>query len=262
MIRAMQRAVLLSCALAAAGCGEALYTGLSEVEANRMRATLLQHGIDATKRDAGEGRWSLDVSRDAAGRALQVLESAGLPAQKFGSTIESMRSDALVPSAGEDRARLAHGLSQELAQTIGGMDGVVHARVHLSIPEKPTPGQRVVHPPSASVFVRHRPGHNLAAMSLAVKLLVARSVEGMTPERVSVITVALEPSPPAPVSEAARPMAPKGVAPTTVAAIGVACALLGSAATLVAGAAPGAFRPRRGESARRRMTSVTKEAHR
>jgi type III secretion protein J len=183
---------LLMGVLLLAGCKEALYTDLSEVEANRMRSALAAAGIEAVKEPREGGRWTLEVPRDAVGRALQTLETAGLPGPRYGSTLDSMRSDALVPSAGEDRARLVHGLSQELAQTISSLDGVQHARVHLSMPDKPGPGQRSVVPPSASVLVRHQPGHNLAAMNGAIKLLVARSVEGLTPDRVSVITVAAE----------------------------------------------------------------------
>lgn len=234
-VRARLAVIVLS--LACAACSEALYTGLTEIEANRMRAALMQQGIEASKREVGKERWSLEVPRQSAGRALQVLEAAGLPAHRYGSTIESMRSDALVPSAGEDRARLAHGLSQELAQTLGSMDGVVQARVHLAIPEKAAPGQRAGHPPSASVFVRHRPGYNLGAMTVAIKLLVSRSVEGMTPDRVSVVAVALDPLARPDPMEVARPERPVGSSVGAVVAVGVACALGGGAAALAARAA-------------------------
>ena len=232
MRRVFVRLIAIALALACVACSEVLYTGLSEAEINRMRAALMQHGIEANKVNIGKERWSLEVPREAAGPALQVLEAAGLPAHKYGNTIDSMRSDALVPSAGEDRARLAHGLSQELAQTIGSIDGVVHARVHLSIPEKATPGQRTTHPPSASVFVRHRPGHNLAAMNVAIKLLVARSVEGMSPERVSVIAAALDPVARSASVDRVPTVSPPGVAPGAVAAIGLLCALGGGVAAL------------------------------
>ena len=232
MRRVFVRLIAIALALASVACTEVLYTGLSETEVNRMRAALMQHGIEANKLDIGKERWSLEVPRESVGPALQVLEAAGLPAHKYGNTIESMRSDALVPSAGEDRARLAHGLSQELAQTIGSIDGVVQARVHLSMPEKATPGQRTTHPPSASVFVRHRPGHNLAAMNVAIKLLVARSVEGMTPERVSVIAAALDPQSRSASVDRVQVGSAPGVAPGTVAAIGLLCALGGGVAAL------------------------------
>lgn len=196
-----------------AGCSEVLYSGLAEVEANRMRAALMAAGIDARKVGGDDGRWNVEVPTDAAGRALSVLEAAGLPAQKYGTTIDAMRTDALVPSASEDRTRLAHGLSQELSQTISTFDGVLHARVHLSIPDRSGPGQRSAGQPSASVLVRHRPGYNLAAMSGPIRLLVARSVDGLTPDRVSVITVASDPR---------QAAAPAAVPPQAAPAHGVA----------------------------------------
>lgn len=213
-------------------CNEALYSGLSETDVNRMRQVLASQGIEARKVQTDGNRFSLEVPRELAARALLVLDSAGLPAPRYASALDSLRADALVPSAGEDRARLLHGLSQELAATIGSFEGVVQARVHLSIPDRSVPGQRVVNPPSASVFVRHRPGHNLAAMTLPIKLLVARSVEGLVPDRVSVVTVAIDPTGRVPTTEAMP-------APAAGAAIGTVVAIASGSA--LAGAGIGAF---------------------
>jgi type III secretion protein J len=213
-------------------CNEALYSGLSETDVNRMRQVLAAQGIEARKVQADGNRFTLEVPRELAARALLVLDSAGLPAPRYASALDSLRADALVPSAGEDRARLLHGLSQELAATIGSFEGVVQARVHLSIPDRSLPGQRAVSPPSASVFVRHRPGHNLAAMTLPIKLLVARSVEGLVPDRVSVVTVAIDPTSRIPTAEVMP-------APVAGAAIGTLVAIASGSA--LAGAGIGAF---------------------
>jgi len=214
------------------GCNEALYSGLSEADVNRMRQVLAARGIEAHKVRTDGNRFTLEVPRELAARALLVLDSAGLPAPRYASALDSLRADALVASAGEDRARLLHGLSQELAATIGSFEGVVQARVHLSIPDRPSPGQRVVNPPSASVFVRHRPGHNLAAMTLPIKLLVARSVEGLVPDRVSVVTVAIDPT--------ARAQQVETIPdPVAGAAVGTVVAI--AAGSALAGAGLGAF---------------------
>ncbi len=203
--RRARHGVLLMVLMVLAGCQETLYSGLSESEANQMRQALLRQGIDSDKRTGDDGKLQLTVARDDIGRALRELERAGLPRHKFTSTLDVLKSDALVASPAEDRARLAYALSQELSATISGIDGVVSARVHLVMPDKPAFGAlRNLTPPSASVLVKFRPGHNLQAVTLAIRQLVARSVEGLNPEHVSVV---LLPSSSAEAAEAA-PMPP------------------------------------------------------
>lgn len=201
----MRRApfALLVLGLLLAGCQETLYSGLDEAEANRMRQALLRQGIASDKRVAEDGRYKLDVARDDIGPALRALEAAGLPRHRFADPMQLIRSDALVASPAEDRARLGYALSQELAATLSTIDGVVGARVHLVLPERSPLGTAKAAPPSASVLVRHRPGHNLQALSLSIRQLVARGVEGLAPEQVSVTLVAAEPV----ATEAAAPLA-------------------------------------------------------
>lgn len=169
------------------GCQETLYSGLSEPEANLMRQTLMQRGIDASKRVGDDGKHALEIDRADVTRALQVLQAAGLPRNKFASTIEVLKTDALVASPAEDRARLSYALSQELASTLSAIDGVVTARVHLVLPDRPALAISKSAAPSASVFIKHRPGYNLQASVMSVRQLVARSVEGLAPEQVSVV---------------------------------------------------------------------------
>lgn len=219
------RWLALAAAMLLAGCRETLYTGLSETEANQMRHVLLSAGIASDKARTDGGRWSLSIDDGDVGRALRVLDRAGLPQPRYGSTLESIRTDSLVPSASEDRVRVTHGLSQELAATIGAMEGVLSARVHLSIPDRPAFGQRASAPPSASVFVRHRSGYNLQSMSLAIRLLVARSVEGLDVERVSLVTAAVTSTEPVVPSQAAASAPVRG--PSWVTAV-TACLAAGA----------------------------------
>jgi len=193
MPRLAAAAALLAAALVLGGCQEALYSGLAEQEANQMRQVLLQQGIDASRTVAEDGRFTLSVEKDEIGRALHALEAAGLPSQKYPRTIDVLKTDALVASPAEDRARLGYALSQELSATIAGIDGVVSARVHLALPERPLIGSAKTNAASASVLVRHRPGYNMQSTSLAIRQLVARSVEGLTPEQVSVVLIASDP---------------------------------------------------------------------
>ena len=190
----MLRILFFCMALFLVGCKEGLYSGLSEVELNQMRQVLIAAGVDSSKTAEDGGRFTLSVATDDVGPALRALEVAGLPAQKFASTTDILKGDALVSSAGEVRARLGYALSQELSATIASIDGVVSARVHLVMPEKSSLGMQKIAPSSASVFVKHRPGFNMQTLSLSIRQLVTRSVEGLTLDQVSVVLVPSDPS--------------------------------------------------------------------
>lgn len=188
----LRTATVLCLAVLLVACNEPLYSGLSETEANQMRQALLRQGIDASKIKGDDGRFTVEVQRDDVGRSLRILEAVGLPRHKFASTVDVLKNDALVASPAEDRARLGYAISQELSSTISSIDGVVSARVHLVLPEKPALGIGKPAPASASVFVKHKPGYNLQGSALAIRQLVSRSVEGLLPEQVSVVLMAAD----------------------------------------------------------------------
>jgi type III secretory pathway lipoprotein EscJ len=84
-----------------------------------------------------------------------------------------------------------YALSQELETTIGQIDGVVVARVHVVLPEKVGPGEPV-QPPSAAVFIKHLPTLEPDTVSYRIRQLVARSIPGMGEhaiERVSAVFI-------------------------------------------------------------------------
>ncbi len=219
------RLALLVAAIGLSGCQESLYSGLSESEANQMRQALLQKGISADRTLGEDGRHVLRVDRDDVGAALRTLEAAGLPRQRFASTMDVLKTDALVASPAEDRARLGYALSQELAATIASIDGVISARVHLVMPERAVLGPGKTSPSSASVFVKHRPGFHMAQVSLSVQQLVARSVDGLSPDRVSVVMLTAEPTP-QPTAAAVAP----GWPPALVGLLALVCVLGGAVA--------------------------------
>lgn len=89
----------------------------------------------------------------------------------------------LVPSAAEERMRYIHAVSQELAQTLRTMDGVLAARVHIVMPGNDPSGDKSK-PSSAAVFIKHRPDVDVRPLAPAIKELVAHSVEGLSHEHV------------------------------------------------------------------------------
>jgi flagellar M-ring protein FliF len=78
-------------------------------------------------------------------------------------------------------------LSQELTQTIRGLDAVRDARVHLVVPKRSL-FKSDAPSPSASVSVHLRPGHTLSQDEVrGIVNLVAHAVEGLTPTTVTLV---------------------------------------------------------------------------
>jgi type III secretion protein J len=163
-----------------------LYTNLSEAQANDMVAVLLDAGIDANKAPGEKEQWQVSVSQGQFARAVEVLKSNGFPRKDYDTLGTIFKKEGFASSPLEERARLNYGMSQELSQSIRSIDGVIEARVHLTMPE-PDPLSKEVKPASASVFVKYRPGFNLQSETGAIKSLVTNAVEGLTYDRVSVI---------------------------------------------------------------------------
>lgn len=182
----MQRWLILLCALTILpGCGyEQLYSDLDEQQVNEMLALLLREDIDARK-SRSEKAWALETVLDDLPRAMQKLKENGYPRDSFESLGDVFKKEGFVSSPLEERARLLHGLSQELSNTISNIDGVIVARVHLAIPERNALSDKRS-PSSASVFIKHRPDSQVAKQTSAIKALVVNSVEGLPYDHVTV----------------------------------------------------------------------------
>jgi type III secretion protein J len=185
--------IALALLLAACG-GQEIHTGLTETEANEVIAALSTAGISATKAAGEKEQWSVSVDQGDFARSVEVLRANGLPRENFESLGSVFKKEGFTTSPLAEHARLIYGLSQELSRTISNIDGVVQARVHITMPE-PDPLSRQAAPSSASVFVKYRPGFDLRNQTGAIKSLVTNGVEGLTYERVSVVMVPARPTP-------------------------------------------------------------------
>jgi flagellar M-ring protein FliF len=88
------------------------------------------------------------------------------------------------------RINYQRALQGELARTIGQLRGVTRARVHLVMPQPSLFAQRE-RAPSASVFLKLAPGTRLTNEDVrGIIHLVASSVEGLVPARVTVVDTA------------------------------------------------------------------------
>lgn len=167
------------------GCKVELYSNLTEQEANEMLALLLQHEIPCEKIPGQEQSWILKVESSLIPTALSLLQEYGYPKPKFENMGEIFKKQGLVSSPLEERVRFIYALSQELAQTISQIDGVLTARVHIVLPENNPFGEKAI-PSAASVFIKCRDGSSLKSLIPNIKALVANSIEGLSYDRISV----------------------------------------------------------------------------
>lgn len=167
------------------GCKEALFTQLTEREANEMLDALYAARITALKTTADSKTWSIEVERESLPIAIRVLKDRGLPRESFTSTGELFKKQGLVSSPAEERIRYIYAMSQELERTLTQIDGVIVARVHPVIPANdPLSGK--IKPASASVFIKTRQNADIEFMTPAIRNLVMRSVEGLQPDNISI----------------------------------------------------------------------------
>lgn len=182
-------ALLLFTLFALAGCKTDLYSGLGEQDANNMLAIMLNQGISAEKIvDKKTSTYTLSVDKSNIPTAVRLLQEHGYPKEKVFSVNEMFQKDGLISSPTEERARFIFALSQSVQETLTQIDGVLVARVHVVLPESSASGQQLK-PSSASVFIKYHPAYDLESMKSEIKLIVEKSIEGLSYDKVSVVMV-------------------------------------------------------------------------
>jgi type III secretion protein J len=192
----MKRLVaLLACLVAALGCGCAVSVAgaLDDGEANRVVVALDRASVDATKEPdpAAENRWRVMVSRDDVPRALSTLRDEELPRTPPPGVLDAVGKGSLVPSEAAEHAQLVAGIAGDLGRTLEGVEGVLSARVHLSLPEASPlhdPRDPATSRATASVLLEHR-GSTPPLSADSVQRLIAGGVAGMVPSDVTVVLV-------------------------------------------------------------------------
>jgi type III secretion protein J len=179
--------LLLACAVLLAGCDQVeLYSDLDESDANDMQAILLGQGIDCDKIVGKEKRCALKVAKSRLAAAVQILNGYGYPREKYADMGDIFKKQGLVSSPQEDRIRFIYALSQEVAETISQIEGVVNARVHIVLPEN-DPLSEYFQPSSASVFIKYRQTMDIQKFIHPIKQLVVNSIEGLNYDKVSIV---------------------------------------------------------------------------
>ncbi|WP_428646271.1 flagellar basal-body MS-ring/collar protein FliF [Roseibium sp.] len=125
------------------------------------------------------------VPQEQVARLRMQLAAEGLPTGgSIGYEIFD-RSDTLGATSFVQNINHLRAMEGELSRTIGSLDRIRSARVHLVIPERQL-FQRDRRPPSASIVLNVR-GALGAGEIRAVQHLVATAVEGLEPDRVSIV---------------------------------------------------------------------------
>jgi flagellar M-ring protein FliF len=163
-----------------------LFTNLSSQDAGAI--------VEALKAD------KVPFRLDDGGRAVLVpterlyelrlsLASRGLP-EGGGVGFEIFDKQSLGVTDFVQRLNYQRALQGELARTIGQLRGVTRARVHLVLPQPSLFAERE-RQPSASVFLKLSAGTRLTNEEVrGIVNLVASSVEGLTPARITMVDTA------------------------------------------------------------------------
>jgi len=168
-------------------CQMELYNGLTESDVNDMLAIMLTNDISSEKiKSKKGGSYSLMVDDSKIPESVRLLKEYGYPKEKVASIKDLFKKEGLVSSPMEERVRYIYALSQSVQETLTRIDGVIIARVHIVMPES-NPYSDKVTPSSASVFIKYHPNTNLSDIKSEIKLIVEKSIEGLTYDKVSVV---------------------------------------------------------------------------
>jgi flagellar M-ring protein FliF len=159
-----------------------LFTDLSAEDSGSIIKDLERQGITYQIKNDGA---IVMVAKDNVARLRMKLAESGLP--KGGGVGYEIfdKTDALGSTTFVQNINHLRALEGELARTIRGIDRVEAARVHLVLPDRPL-FSRDKADPTASIVLKVR-GTLEPQQVRAIRHLVATAVNGLKPERVSVI---------------------------------------------------------------------------
>lgn len=188
---------LFVCTLSFVSCTtkSTIVNSVPERQANEIVVLLNSKGIQAEKIPApvsavggatAEKLWDISVPGNQITDSLYILNQAGLPRMKGTTLLDLFGAKGLVPSDMQDKIRYQEGLSEQLANTIRKMDGIIDADVQITFPQE----GEAEKPLTASVYVKHRgilDNPNSIAIT-KIKRLISSALPGLTIENVTVIS--------------------------------------------------------------------------
>lgn len=161
-----------------------LFSGLEEGDAAAIVEKLKEQKIGFQLRDDGR---TVEITPPELVHELRLqLATVGLP--RSGSVgLELLNDNTLGRTVFQEQVLYLRGLQGELERTIQSIEAVSKVRVHIQIPPKKTLGKSEASP-TASVLLRLKAGAQLTPeQTKGISNLVARSVERLTPENVTIV---------------------------------------------------------------------------
>jgi flagellar M-ring protein FliF len=159
-----------------------LFTDLTFEDSSSIIKDLERQGIQYEMRNEGA---TVLVPKDLVARLRMKLAESGLP-KGGGIGYEIFdKSDALGATSFVQNINHLRALEGELGRTIRAIDRVQTARVHLVLPERPLFSREKAEP-TASIVLKVR-GMLEAQQVRAIRHLIASAVNGLKPERVSIV---------------------------------------------------------------------------
>src|SRR4051794_2547263 len=159
-----------------------LFSNLSSADAGAIVEELSAEGV---KYELADGGQTVMVPKESVYELRVKLSGKGLPAEAdTGYSLldkQGITTSEFMQHVGYQRA-----LEGELANTIGAIEGVKTANVHLVIPQKDVFSDDEKKP-TASVLITERPGAKLDQGQVqAIVHLVSASVEGLDADQVTI----------------------------------------------------------------------------
>lgn len=160
-----------------------IFTKLSDAEAGAIKAKLTELKVNYRLADNGA---AIQVPQKQAAEVRLELANAGLPeSSKF--SFENINELRLGETDADKKLRYILGLQDELETTLKTLNGVTDARVHIVIPE-PSLFAEKEEPATVGVTLKLVPGTSITEDQVrAIAKLLASSVEGLTPENVTIV---------------------------------------------------------------------------
>ncbi|GAB2693969.1 flagellar basal-body MS-ring/collar protein FliF [Thalassiella azotivora] len=160
-----------------------LFSNLASTDASAIVDELDSQGVTYELADGGS---SVMVPREDVHRLRLAMASAGLPSSSD-TGYALLDEQGVTASQFQQQVTWQRALEGELSRTISSITGVEAAVVHLAIPAKDVFLDETK-APTASVLVETRAGSTLPPQQVqSVVHLVASSVEGMSPDDVTVV---------------------------------------------------------------------------
>jgi flagellar M-ring protein FliF len=159
-----------------------LFNNLSTKDASAIVDSLQKGG---TKYELANDGQTILVPQDQVNTLRLSLSGQGLPGDA-GTGYSLLDQQGITTSDFMQHTNYQRALEGELAKTIGSIDGVEAATVHLVLPQKDVFADNQDQP-TASVLVASSPSQPLSSQQVqAIVHLVASSVEGLDPTQVTV----------------------------------------------------------------------------